>query len=80
MNGVEGIGWEGPRVSRRPGARARVVLPPEQIILSVAVAAPLLGAVTNPLLCAGAGIVVATVLTLRHIASDVRALTSWAGE
>jgi hypothetical protein len=80
MNGVEGIGWEGPRVTRRTAGRPRAVLPPEQIILSVAVAAPLLGAVTHPLLCAGAGIAVATVLTLRHIASDVRALRSWAGE
>jgi hypothetical protein len=80
MNGVEGVGWESPRVTRRPVARPRAVLRPEQIILSVAVAAPLLGAVTHPLLCAGAGIAIATLFTLRHIASDVRELRSWAGE
>ncbi len=80
MNGVEGIGCEGSRVTRRPSARPRVALPPELLILTVAVAAQLLGAVTHPLLGAGAGIVVATLLTLRHIAADVRVLRAWAGE
>jgi hypothetical protein len=80
MNAVEGIGWKGPRVTRRPVTRTRAALSPEPIILLVALVGPLLGAVTHPLLGAGAGIVVATLVTLRHLAADVRALRVWASE
>lgn len=80
MNGVQGIGWERPRVARRPSARPRVALAPEPIILSIAVAAALLGAATHPLLGAAAGMALATIVTLRHLAADVRALRAWAGE
>ncbi|MGH7440440.1 MAG: hypothetical protein ACRENE_32520 [Polyangiaceae bacterium] len=80
MNAVEGIGWKGSRVARQPATRPRAALSPEQIILSVAVVGPLLGAVTHPLLGAGAGIAVATFVTLRHLAADVHALRVWASE
>jgi hypothetical protein len=80
MNGIEGIGWEGRRVTPRPAARPRAALAPEQIILSIAVAAPLLGAFTHPLLCECAGMALAALVTLRYIAADVRALRAWAGE
>ena len=80
MNGVQGIGWERPRVAGRRAAPPRVALPPEHIILSIAVIASLLGAATHPLLGAGAGIAFATLVTLRHLATDVRALRAWAGE
>ncbi len=80
MNGVQGIGWEHPRVARRPAAQPRVALPPETIILSVALAASLLGAVAHPLLCAGAGSALAIVVTLRHLAAEVRAIRAWADQ
>ncbi len=80
MDAVEGIGWKRPRFTRRPATRSRAALSPEPIILLVAIAGPLLGAETHPLLGAGAGIVVATLVTLRHLAADVEALRVWAGE
>jgi hypothetical protein len=80
MNGVEWSTWESPKVTRRPAARPRIALPPEPIILAIAVAATLLGAVTHPLLCAAAGVALATLVTLSHLAADVRALRTWAGE
>lgn len=80
MNGVQGMGWEGPRLARRPPARRRVALSPEPLILSIAVAATVLGAVTHPLLGALAGMALATLVTLRHLAADVRALRAWAND
>jgi hypothetical protein len=76
MNRVEPIAWAAARRTETGVLAARRV-PTELLIVAVAMAGELLGALTNPLAGAALAIAAAIALTLRRIRADVRDLHAW---
>ena len=72
MNTVQRIGFAG-----AAGADHRAQVPLELLIIVIAIAGPLLGALTDIRLGAAVTIVVATVVTLRRMRAEVLALRAW---
>jgi hypothetical protein len=78
MNRVEGVAWSGAdRGAAREDRGARARVPTELLLLAIAMAGESIGALTNPLAGAGLAIVAATLVTIRFMAAEVRAVRAW---
>ncbi len=77
MNRADPLVWNSPR---GPVVRARAVRgrsPIEVVIVSLALAGELIGALTDPLAGALVAIAIAAVVTLRYMRAEVEALQAW---
>jgi hypothetical protein len=80
MNTIERIGWATagrPEVGGVGGTSASRQAPLEVLIVAIAIGGQVLAALTHPIAGAALTIVVATVVTLRRMRAEVRALRAW---